>query len=255
MLHSVTLETKCWEGDWQKMLEPTRLRRLADLNQYPNRQIVLMVNNVLDYPKVTAAAQTAVAAGLLDRYVVVKDHADEALAFFGIDPQSFGRGYVYSIAELVSIYKCETEFLAHYSGDALPERPMEWIGSGIDLLQRDPRVKVVNLLWNRKASEAKAESVEETEDYFLGCGFSDQNYLVRTADFRQPIYSESHPDGLRYPPYGGELFEKRVFCWLRNHGHLRATYKHGSYLHEEAEPSFSRWAWRMLRRFKQAAFS
>jgi hypothetical protein len=64
--------------------------------------------------------------------------------------------------------------------------------------------------------------------------------MVRTADFRRAIYGEKHPDSARYPGYGGELFEKRVDSWMRNHGHLRATYRHGAYLHESAPRSLKR---------------
>jgi len=61
--------------------------------------------------------------------------------------------------------------------------------------------------------------------------------MVRTADFRQPIYSEQNAASSRYPGYGGELFEKRVDSWMRNHGHLRATYRHGAYEHESGPRS------------------
>jgi hypothetical protein len=57
-------------------------------------------------------------------------------------------------------------------------------------------------------------------------------YLVRTEDFRASIYEESHEASERYPHYGGELFEKRVDSWMRNNHHLRATHRHGSYLHQ-----------------------
>jgi hypothetical protein len=71
----------------------------------------------------------------------------------------------------------------------------------------------------------------------VGFGFSDQCFLVRTADFRAPIYNELNDLSARYPGYGGELFEKRVDAWMRNHGFLRATFKHGTYLHEKHDPA------------------
>jgi hypothetical protein len=57
-------------------------------------------------------------------------------------------------------------------------------------------------------------------------------YLVRTVDFRVLIYEEINDASERYPKYGGELFEKRVDSWMRNHGNIRATSKQASYLHQ-----------------------
>jgi hypothetical protein len=35
---SVTLETKCWEGDWRLLLKTDRLKVLADRNRFPFAQ-------------------------------------------------------------------------------------------------------------------------------------------------------------------------------------------------------------------------
>ncbi len=81
--------------------------------------------------------------------------------------------------------------------------------------------------------EAKQESISEIEHFFVGFGFSDQSFLVRTNDFKKPIYNEYNSASERYPQYGGETFEKRVDSWMRNHQYLRLTYKHGTYIHED----------------------
>ena len=93
--------------------------------------------------------------------------------------------------------------------------------------------------------------MEETGDFYIGRGFSDQCYLVRTEEFRRRIYNESHPASARYPCYGGELFEKRVDSWVRNHGHLLATYKHGHYLHKNWPQPFHA---RLRRRLNKRAW-
>ncbi len=57
-------------------------------------------------------------------------------------------------------------------------------------------------------------------------------YLVRTSDFRSPsVHNETHALPSRYPWYGGELFEKRVDSWMRNHGFHLITYRGASYEH------------------------
>jgi hypothetical protein len=103
---------------------------------------------------------------------------------------------------------------------------------------------VANLTWDHKYDEARDESSEETGDFHIGFGFSDQCWLVRTEDFRAPIYNHSYPVSARYPDYGGELFEKRVDSWMRTTGALRGTYKEGSYVHQR-QPAPTRWErWR-----------
>jgi len=236
----VTLETKCYERDWRRLLLSNHLQLLADRNSHAFAEKVLIINNVKRPDQVVRQAQAAVEKGWLTRYVLVEEHAAETLKFFGLSREAFGKGYVYSIAELVSIYLCRTEFLLHFAGDCLPEKNHAWIPQALRTFEADPRVKVANLLWNGAYAEAKGESDEETPDFFKGFGFSDQCYLVRTADFRQPIYQHTHAASARYPDYGGELFEKRVDAWMRCHGHLRATYKHASYLHQNLPPTLGK---------------
>src|SRR5438105_4187281 len=119
-LVQVTLETKCWQADWKTLLRTNRLQSLAERNEYEFVNRVLMVNNVANYPAVRSEARRAVDRGLITQFVIVKDHADEALHFFELTPKALGSGYVYSIAELVSIFLCRTEFLLHFAGDCMP---------------------------------------------------------------------------------------------------------------------------------------
>jgi hypothetical protein len=227
----VTLETKCWEADWRLVLNTERLRALAKLNRFTFAERVLMINNVDNYNEVCAHADMAVARGAITRYIVVKEHAQETLRFFHLKPESFTCGYFYSIAELVAIYLCRTEFLLHFAGDCVPMTPCDWVRRATNYMTTNDAVRVANLTWNRRHDQAEDESLFQTDDFYVGYGFSDQCYLIRTAYFRAPIYSEYNPASRRYPTYGGELFEKRVDSWMRNNHYLRATYKRGSYLH------------------------
>jgi GT2 family glycosyltransferase/tetratricopeptide (TPR) repeat protein/2-polyprenyl-3-methyl-5-hydroxy-6-metoxy-1,4-benzoquinol methylase len=235
----VTLETKCWEGDWERILKTDHLRVLAAHNGHPFACRMLMINNVSDPEEVCRWAHRAVDDGRLTRFVVVEDRADEALGFFGLTREELGRGYVYSIAELVAIYLCETDYLLHFSGDSFLPVPCEWIPPALAVFEGDERVRVANPTKDEDYREARRESFEESPDWYLGFGFSDQCYLVRTADFRARIYGEKHPASARYPDYGGDLFEKRVDSWMRTHGWVRATYRHGFYFHHRAREASS----------------
>lgn len=230
---SITFETKCWEGDWKYLLKEGYLEMMIRNCTYPFDSKVLYINNVTNRQEVESFAQEKISQGTIDKYVVVEDYADEALQFFNLHKDDFKGGYYYSIAELVSIYLCKTDLLLHFSSDAhLEENNQKWVEKAIKLLAESNDYFVANPVWNHNFEEAKSESISETEDNYIGYGFSDQCYMIRTADFKKPIYSEINPTSERYPKYGGELFEKRVDAYMRNHKLLRATSKTASYIHE-----------------------
>jgi len=229
---SVTFETKCYEKDWEILLRTGRLETMIRRNCFEFAERVLYINNVADPDKVRYYAERLKTRGVISEHVLVDDYADEALAFFGLDRESFKGGYYYSIQELVGIYRCKSEYLLHFSGDSVLDGSFAWIDPALDRMNRDQRIKIATCLWNGKSEEADQESLEQDNDYWLGYGFSDQCYLVKISDFRAPIYGERHAASERFPVYGGELFEKRVDAWLRNYEYLRCVYKHGSYLHK-----------------------
>ncbi|RXZ80762.1 hypothetical protein EBB07_17425 [Paenibacillaceae bacterium] len=227
----VTFETKCYEKDWRILLQTPRLEQMIDHNNYPFKETRLYINNVNDPEEVSFYADLLVRRGILSSYEVVERHANEALDFFGIDKESFKGGYYYSIAELVSIYLNRTPYLLHYSGDSMLSAPCAWIEPALNVLDSDASIVTAGLVWNGQYHEAQSDAVAEKAEFYLDHGFSDQCYLIRTSDFRRRIYNEQHEASARYPVYGGELFEKRVDAWMRNHGYLRAIYKYGSYIH------------------------
>ena len=229
---SVTFETKVWEEDFRVVLDGARLERAVGFNCYEFASRVVYVNNVDNPRAVGRRGRSLVANGVLDEVVFVEDHAQSALDHFGITREDLGRGYLYSISELVSLFLSRTDYVVHFAGDTLLSRPLPWLPPALDLLRRRPDVAVVNVSWTSELSAVALEAQSRDGDFLLGYGFSDQMYLVRTSEFSRRMYSESHPASERYPEYGGELFEKRVDSWMRNHGRLRATWTGGHYVHE-----------------------
>jgi hypothetical protein len=150
-----------------------------------------------------------------------------------LSKEALGKGYYYSNHELVGIYLCDTDYLLYFTGDTWLDKKIDWIEPALTEMEKNENYKVANPVWNRKYDEAKKEATSEIEDFYVGFGFSDQCFLVRTKDFKAQIYNEANPLSERYPKYGGETFEKRVDSWMRNHNYLRLTFKHGYYLHED----------------------
>ncbi|NMW21256.1 MAG: hypothetical protein HKK67_06420 [Chlorobiaceae bacterium] len=231
---SVTFETKVWENDWKLIMNTSRLQETINLCQYNFDARILYINNVSNRPLVENRAKTMIDDGILDKYVTVDEFSEAALDYFNLSKQGLGKGYYYSIAELVSIYLTDTKYLLHFSSDTTitPEVPKDWLKTGINVLETNHHVKVFNLTWNHDYEAAKKESEYEDSNCYFGYGFSDQMYLIRTADFKQRIYECYDKASDRYPKHGGESFEKKVDSWMQQNNFLRATYKHGSYAHK-----------------------
>jgi hypothetical protein len=231
----LTIETKCWEGDWKKLLLGGVLEaRFRRFNNVMSKTLV--VNNVRDVEDVLASAAHLLDAGILSSVVSVEQYHQHALAMSCLTAEDLGDGYVYSMSELVGIYCCETPFLLHLAGDVMIDQgDLCWVPTAIELMRSNWQVAVANPLWNGRTGEAATESTFEDERFWYGQGFSDQCYLIEVDRFQRPIYRHHHPDSARYPVYGGELFEKRVDAWMRRERLLRATSKDASYKHPTYE--------------------
>lgn len=228
----MTFETKVWEQDWKYILMGDYLEQMIKNCSYHFTEKVLFINNVKNINEVVKYAQKKVNDGVLDHFYIVEEYADKALSYFGIDKNSFDGGYYYSIAELVSIYLCKTEYLLHFSSDSIIITPnRNWISDAIKIFKERADVIVANPTWNYSYEEVKEESLFELDKFYVGYGFSDQCYLIETNKFKRKIYNEKNLVSERYPKYGGELFEKRVDSFMRNNSLLRITSKEVSYVH------------------------
>jgi hypothetical protein len=248
MTPSVDFETKCYENDWKFVFSDGFLEEMIERcqHQFAHRRVI--INNVKNRKRVEDAACSAVARGAIDEFAFAEDHADSVLAAVGLTKKDFGRGYYYSISELVGIFLSKSEYLLHFASDSsmFPKQP-KWIAPALTVMQTHPTALVANPVWNNCFFGAMAESHDKVDDFWVGYGFSDQCYLIRPTDFRQPIYGETHPASERFPDYGGESFEKRVDSFMRNNKRVRLTYRHASYDHRNFPKSGLK---RLLRRLR-----
>ena len=199
-------------------------------NNFPFMKKVLLINTDNSSEEINRHAKNMVDKGVITEFYYVKDYAEEALAFFNVPKNDLGRGYYYSISEFVGIYLCHTDYFLYFMGDSTLEQNCSWIDASITKMNSNSKYKVATLVWNKKYNEAKLESSSEDNEFFIGFGFSDQCFLIRTKDFQASIYNEKNVLSERYPKYGGEAFEKRVDSWMRNHDYYRIVFKNGYYI-------------------------
>ncbi len=234
---SVTFATYCYEKDWPYiLLHPEYLRvRQIQRHCYPFVERLLVINNVNpeSLTDVRRAAMRHLDDTTLTRIVFSEEIAAEALSFFQLDRADFPSDSIYynALAPLVAIYSCKTDYLLFMTGDTSLEKPVEWIEEALCLMKGENLYKVANLTWNEKYEEANQDAEGMHGPFHVASrGFSDQMFLVRTKDFRQPIYREIHPESHHFP--WGDIFEKRAFSAMLYRGWKRLTYSRGSYLHQ-----------------------
>ena len=163
-MNTITFETKCYENDWRFLLRTPYLDEMIKRCGITFQRKQLIINNVKDIDTVRAYAEEKVRKGVIDTYYIAADYEREALDFFQIDRDSFGKGYYYSIAELVGIYLSETTYHLHFSSDAIMAPASEsWIPEAIALMDNREDLVVANPAWNRKFKKVAREAIDETE--------------------------------------------------------------------------------------------
>lgn len=227
----LTFQTNIWENDWRLILNEDYLDQVISRCNKEFKSKEIIVNNVNNRELVEKHLIKKVNQHVIDKYYFVDDYIEEVLEHFSLTRDSFQEAYYVSSSELVGIYLCKTEFLLYFKGDShLYINSDNWIKEGIKLLQERPDILVSNPSWNGMFNQAESESFDEIENFFLGYGFSDQCFLVRTNDFKKQIYNETHASSERYPR--GNPFEAMVNSYMRNHELKRITHKNDSYLHK-----------------------
>jgi hypothetical protein len=203
----------------------------------------LIITNVENREYVEQSLSKLIEDKIIDNYYFTDDYSDIVLEFFNIEMNSFNGGYKYSIGPLVAIYLCNTEYMIYLTGDSLTEKKdYDWITKGIELLEKNDSIKVVNPVWNLQYDQAKNDEndyirngnplLNKDPDWYYGMGFSDQCFLIPTKTFKSQIYNEQNNlSNMTYPGYAGDSFEKRVSSYLKNNKLYRITSGYSTYFH------------------------
>ena len=165
------------------MPDARRLEAAVDHHQYPFDHRVVYVNNVDDPVDAMRRAERMMSRGLIDEAVLVKDHAQAALAFFELTENELGSGYPYSISEIVGLYLLRSELLVHLAGDTILAGPTDWIPLAVDLMAERNDVAVVNLAWTDDVG-----SVLQHPHSPKGPSNSGSDFLTRCTLCAEPIF-------------------------------------------------------------------
>lgn len=204
----VLFATKCWQGDWQRVLGgfEAKVRAIG----YPFESTLAVINNADDPDSVRDAFE-----GVADRVVVAESSLPWIYGQAGLSRESFvtpgGDGYPYAIGELAAVlHAASYDYLCYVQGDALARG--DWVTPGIKVLEDEPGVMVVS-----PASDVNTWHDAAGYDRYM----SDHAWLVRPWEFQdKAVYAVpgADPD---YPAYGGNSFEAMVGRYLKATGRTR----------------------------------
>lgn len=131
---------------------------------------------------------------------------------------------------MTALYFCRTRYFLWMDEDAfLTDTANEtWIEMAMDILRRCPNVFCVSPAWNDYADTLHSENT-----FIFDSDFSIQCFLVDADKVRKcrNLLNYSSPKAAKYPYYGGNCFEKRIFSFMDRFHLKRAVYLPLNYCH------------------------
>ena len=225
----VTLSTKCWEGDYRIVLDAAVLAEMfAPFGPAARRQVVL--NRIEQRADAESRAQALVDAGHLDGFGWAEDVWPALADRLRIPETWFGAGWPFAVPELAELDLATTPAIAHLAGDVRLEAGPPWLPTALEALADATAVSPVS---PSRIELVRPEARGAATGWVDNFDFSDQCFVVRTADLLSPeVVRAAHRANGRDPKPGGALtFEARVGSWLRLTGKRRRIDVQRGYLH------------------------
>lgn len=245
-IDGVSFFTCCYEADWEFFLKQGRLKEMIERCNYTFANTNLVINNVNNKDEVIKYAEQAVRDGIINNYFFSEDYADMVLKNFSIKRKDFRLdgfdGYYYSTAPLTAIYLCTTTYILYFMGDCMlnEKYAFNWIDEGVKRLQNE-KVLCVTPLWSYYNQQVERNISGNNDFAYYDHGFSDQCFLAKTQKLNSDIYNEYNAKSEIFPIYGGNHFERRIFCFINNKNFLRCIFKNIIYTHNKLmKPEFIR---------------
>jgi len=231
---SVALVVNTFERTRNAVLTPGFFSTIEEANRRTFEEKVLLINNVENVDSAAGEAGMLLEIGKITSFHFVAGHLDDVLSAVELRLSDLEPMLHWSDCTLVSPFLVRSPYMLYCDTDVVMQEPANWVDDGCDLLARRDDVLVVNARgpdWTPK-SELRVGALGP---FSLGYGFSDQLWLARPDDFRQPIYNYSAPASAQYPAsHVCRVFEQRVDSYMRRSRRLRAVHLGANYTNEGA---------------------
>jgi hypothetical protein len=235
---SVDLVVNTFERTYREVLSPGFFEGLEDQNRRSFARKLALINNVSDQDDAVARAQALVERGELDRFEMVSQQLDPALAATGLTRAELEPLLHYSDCVLVAATLPGSPWILYWDAEARLVEPRDWVGPAIELMERDHRLLTASPSWERPGPDGyrpglEEETVEWVNGFSIGRGFSDQLFLARRSELAAPIYHQRCLAQVRYPTaHKAAIVESRIDAHMRHHGRFRAIATDATYVME-----------------------
>lgn len=234
---TIAFQTSCYENSYPLLLKDGLLDTYLNCFKHIDfSEKFIILNNINDEEKVI---------NLLNKYPDFKwydsyNESVKVLPHFGLIPSDFPYGVYYSIQHFIGLYYTKSDYLIHISEDCnIDNLNSQFILDSIDILESNDDYICALPRWMKDPElGAKEEAQKEDGKFYIAQGFSDQVNIYKTKIFKQDIYHFEHPDSNRFPPKGGNSFERRVNSYLKVKNKFRAIHKDYYYIHGYYDPVY-----------------
>lgn len=230
-MNQITFQTSCYNNSYNLLLKDGLLEHYLGL--FPRGYFYetnVIINNIFNRMEVEALAKSFSKI----KYYFAYDETKEVMGYFDFSIDDFMMGLVYSLQHFTGIYHCNTEYLFHVSEDCnVDELNKDYIEDCIAILESNDDYIAALPRWHPDPEKgAKEEALGEDGKFFIARGFTDQTYILKTKIFKnKEIYKFKHPDSDRFPPKGGNSFEKRINSYMWCKDKYRVIHKEFAYIH------------------------
>lgn len=236
-MRGVDLCVNCYERTYRDVLAGGFFPTQTNDHRHRFTRRTALINNVDDRADAEARARRLRDAGELDAWFFVEDHIDHALRITGMSAADIARAPYFTDWGLVLVTLPGPEWVVHCDPEIRLQEPRDWVTPSLELLGRDRRVMIANPQWyapTPRHDTLARSTLDWTDEFALGLGFSDQVFLARRSELAAPIYTQRCLASRRYPMANvSRSFEARVDAWMRHHERLRATYLGATYVHPD----------------------
>jgi hypothetical protein len=236
-MSDVDLCVNCYERTYRRVLTTGFFSTLAADHRRRFARRTVIVNNVDDRADAEKRARTLKEAGELDAWFFVEDQIGHALRETGIAAMDIARAPYFTDWGLVLVTVPGPDWVLHCDPEVRMQEPCDWVTPSIELMDRDRRVMIANPRWyapTPRIDTLARSTLEWSDDFALGLGFSDQLFLCRRSEMAAPIYRQRCLATRRYPMANvSRSFEARVDAWMRHHDRLRANFLGATYVHPD----------------------
>jgi len=233
-LPAVDIVFSCYEKDYPRILNEKNIQEICQKNHFQFKNIIVLINNVINRPKVEKIAQNFIDKHIITDFFFVEDYERQAFETLGLTRKEFGKVYYFTNWAFVMPFVAKSKYFIHWDPNVCFAQEGDWITPSLIEMDRNPNYFAATPVSNADPEDMKWDIVsgKETEDFYYSYSFTDIIFLANRQNLMQPIYKYQHFDCYTYPLYFiAHTFESRLGAYMRYANKQRLLCKKAVFTH------------------------